>query len=37
MQAVDNESKENCDIVDLKPTAFCLCEGPDYFTEGPGK
>jgi hypothetical protein len=37
MQAVGDESKENCDIVDLKPTVFYLCEGPQYFTGGPGK
>lgn len=37
MQAVGDESKENSDIVDLKSKAFYLCEGPQYFTEGPGK
>lgn len=35
--AVDDESKETCDIVDLKSKAFYLREGPQYFTEGPGK
>ena len=37
MQAVGDESKENCDIVDLKPTVFHLCGGPQYITGGPGK
>lgn len=37
MQAAGDKSREACDIVDLRSKASSLGEGPQYFTEGPGK